>query len=124
MPAGHGRPFREVRRLIEANRARGPRAHRRVRAALADEPRTAVRDRARHVVGRGPADADDDQLGADGALCYLGHLERRGEVERLDGEEPERWQPATLDGGGARVQGCAARSAARIARVAGDRFSV
>ena len=28
------------------------------------------------------------------ALCYLSHLELGGEVERLDGEDPERWQLA------------------------------
>ena len=28
------------------------------------------------------------------ALCYLNHMELRGEVERLDGEEPERWRLA------------------------------
>jgi hypothetical protein len=29
------------------------------------------------------------------ALCYLRHLEARGEVVRLEGEEPERWGPAS-----------------------------
>ena len=28
------------------------------------------------------------------ALCYLNHMELHGEVERLDGEEPERWRLA------------------------------
>jgi hypothetical protein len=28
------------------------------------------------------------------ALCYLNHLELSGEVERLDGEDPERWRLA------------------------------
>ena len=28
------------------------------------------------------------------ALCYLNHLELGGEVERVDGEEPERWRLA------------------------------
>jgi hypothetical protein len=28
------------------------------------------------------------------ALCYLRHMELAGEVERVDGEDPERWRPA------------------------------
>ena len=28
-------------------------------------------------------------------LCYLRHLELRGEVEKVEGEDPERWR-ATL----------------------------
>jgi hypothetical protein len=28
------------------------------------------------------------------ALCYLGHMELRGEVERFDAEDPERWRLA------------------------------
>jgi hypothetical protein len=26
------------------------------------------------------------------ALCYLNHMERRGEVEKLAGEDTDRWQ--------------------------------
>jgi hypothetical protein len=26
------------------------------------------------------------------ALCYLRHMELGGEVERLDGDDPERWR--------------------------------
>jgi hypothetical protein len=29
------------------------------------------------------------------ALCYLSQMELRGEVERVDGEDPERWQLAS-----------------------------
>jgi hypothetical protein len=26
------------------------------------------------------------------ALCYLTHMELAGEVERIDGEDPEQWR--------------------------------
>ena len=53
-------------------------------------------------------------------LCFLTHLERAGRVERVtppDERQPERWRAT-------RSHGRAALSADRIARVAGDLFSV
>ena len=70
-------------------------------------------------------------------LCYLRHLERWARRPRVEDAEPALWAAASRrrrsrvggarrseTGAPARVQGCAARSAARIARVAGELFSV
>ena len=98
--AGHGRPVREARALTEANRRDDPRAH---ASACARRSRTA---RARPSTSCPTCWADVDLpkplmigWGLTEALCYLSHLELRGEVERLDGEEPERWRLEPPDGG-------------------------
>ena len=97
----------------------------RLRAGLADGPRTAF-----DLV---PVMWEDVDLpeplrigwGLTEALCYLNHMELRGEVERVDGERAGALEAAPARRAAfARVQGWAARSAARIARVAGERFSV
>jgi hypothetical protein len=66
----------------------------RIRAALGDGPRTAF-----DVVPEMWEDVDLPQplmigWGLTEALCYLGHMELAGEVERVDGEDPERWRLA------------------------------
>ena len=88
--AGHGRPVRGTRALIEANRrAVGERIDR-VRRALADSARTPF-----EIV---PALLGDQELtpmmvswGLSEVLCYLRYLEVRGEAAPLDGSAPERW---------------------------------
>jgi glyoxylase-like metal-dependent hydrolase (beta-lactamase superfamily II) len=88
--AGHGRPVRDARALTEANRQAVRAKLDRMRRALADGPRTAF--------DLMPEVADPELpppmmvgWGLSETLSYLTHLERRGEVERVDGAEPERW---------------------------------
>ena len=92
--AGHGRPVREARRLTEANRRTIHERMHRLRASLADGPRTAF-----DLVPDMWVDVNLPKplmigWGLTEALCYLNHMQLSGEVERLDGEEPERWQLA------------------------------
>ena len=63
--AGHGRPFRDVRGHIEANRSTVAERVERVRSATHGGAADAVRDRA-DPHGRGRPHADDGQLGAAG----------------------------------------------------------
>jgi glyoxylase-like metal-dependent hydrolase (beta-lactamase superfamily II) len=90
--AGHGRPFRDVRGHIEANRSTVAERVERVRSAIADERRTPF-----EIV---PALVGEQELtpmmvnwGLSETLCYLRHLERLGEVEKVE-EDPERWLAA------------------------------
>jgi glyoxylase-like metal-dependent hydrolase (beta-lactamase superfamily II) len=92
--AGHGRPVREARRLTEANRRTIHERMHRLRASLANGPRTAF-----DLVPDMWSDVDLPKplmigWGLTEALCYLNHMELRGEVARLDGEEAERWELA------------------------------
>ena len=91
--AGHGRPFRDVRGHIEANRSAVAERIERVRSAIADEKRTPF-EIVPDLLG------DDVELtpmmvnwGLSETLCYLRHLERLGEVEKVN-EDPERWLAA------------------------------
>jgi glyoxylase-like metal-dependent hydrolase (beta-lactamase superfamily II) len=93
--AGHGRPVRDARALAEANRRAVADRLDRVRRSLSDGPRT-------------PFDVVPEMLdtelpgpmmvgwGLTEALCYLRHMELRGEAERVDGADPERWCVTTV----------------------------
>jgi glyoxylase-like metal-dependent hydrolase (beta-lactamase superfamily II) len=90
--AGHGRPVRDARALTAANRRTIGERIERIRAALANGPRTAF-----DLVPEMWADVDLPEplmigWGLTEALCYLNHMELRGEVTRVDGADPERWQ--------------------------------
>ena len=61
--SGHGRPFRDVRAHVDANRAAVAERTELVRAAIADSPEDTLRDRA-GPRRRGEPHADDGQLGA------------------------------------------------------------
>jgi glyoxylase-like metal-dependent hydrolase (beta-lactamase superfamily II) len=92
--AGHGRPVRDARRLTEANRRTIAARMDRLRAALADGPRSAF-----DLVPGMWADVDLPEplmigWGLTEALSYLSHMELTGEVARVDGEDPERWRLA------------------------------
>jgi len=92
--AGHGRPVRNARGLVAENRRTIEERMERIRTALAAGPRTAF-----DVVPDMWADVDLPKplmigWGLTEALCYLNHMELRGEVERVDGEDPERWRLA------------------------------
>jgi glyoxylase-like metal-dependent hydrolase (beta-lactamase superfamily II) len=91
--AGHGRPVRDARALIEANRRAVAERIERIRGALANGPRTAfdVVPEMLEVELPGPMMIG---WGLSEALCYLRHMELRGEMERVDGEDPERWRLA------------------------------
>jgi glyoxylase-like metal-dependent hydrolase (beta-lactamase superfamily II) len=93
--AGHGRPVRDARRLTEANRRAIAERMERIRNALAAGPRAAF-----DVVPE-MLDAELPQpmmvgWGLAEALCYLNHMELRGEVRRIDGDT-ERWVIAGAD---------------------------
>ncbi|HEV7845695.1 MAG TPA: MBL fold metallo-hydrolase [Thermoleophilaceae bacterium] len=89
--AGHGRPVRNARTLIAENRRTIQERMERIREALAAGPRTAF-----DIVPEMWADVELPKplmigWGLTEALCYLNHMERSGEVERIDGDDPERW---------------------------------
>jgi glyoxylase-like metal-dependent hydrolase (beta-lactamase superfamily II) len=90
--AGHGRPVRDARRLTAANRRTIDERIERIRSALAGGPRTAF-----DIVPEMWSDVDLPQplmigWGLTEALCYLNHMELHGEVEKLAGDDPERWK--------------------------------
>jgi glyoxylase-like metal-dependent hydrolase (beta-lactamase superfamily II) len=89
--SGHGRPFIDVKAHIDANRREVAERMGRVRGALEDGPKTAF-----EVV---PILMQTDELtpmvvnwGLSETLCYLRYMELRDQVERVDGDEPERWR--------------------------------
>ena len=89
--AGHGRPVRDLSGLVAANRTAVRERIGRVWDAIAAGPVTPF-----EVV---PKLMGVDELtpmlvnwGLSETLCYLRHLELRGEVEKVEGEDPERWR--------------------------------
>ena len=91
--------------------ARSPSASSASARSLADGPRTAfdIVPEMLDVELPGPMMIG---WGLSEALCYLSHMELGGEVERVDGEDPERWRA-----GGARPRPSrASRGAPRAAR--------
>jgi len=88
--AGHGRPFRDVKGHIQANRQLVAEKVGRVRAAIDGEPRTAY-----EIVPFLLGEDSPSQLmmiwGMSETLVYLRHMERLGEAEKVD-SEPERWR--------------------------------
>jgi glyoxylase-like metal-dependent hydrolase (beta-lactamase superfamily II) len=89
---GHGRPFTDLAGHVEANRALVRRRLHAVRAASREEPQTAF-EIAPRVYGDMFAPATAQWL-MNKLLCYLTHLEREGDLVRLDGGDgPERWAP-------------------------------
>jgi glyoxylase-like metal-dependent hydrolase (beta-lactamase superfamily II) len=91
--AGHGRPVRDARALTEANRKALHDRLDRIRRAIAVGPRTPF-DLVPEVVDDALPPAMMVGWGLSETLCYLQHLERRGEAARVDDADPERWAPA------------------------------
>ncbi len=91
--AGHGRPVRDARALTAANRRAVVERVERVRRALSDGPRTAF-DVVPRMLDRELPGTMMVGWGLSETLCYLRHLELRGEVQRVDGSDPERWASA------------------------------
>jgi glyoxylase-like metal-dependent hydrolase (beta-lactamase superfamily II) len=90
--AGHGRPFRDVRGHVEANRRAVAERLERVRGAIVDGEKTPF-----EIV---PALIGEENLspmmvnwGLSETLCYLRHMELRGGVEKVE-PDPERWLAA------------------------------
>jgi glyoxylase-like metal-dependent hydrolase (beta-lactamase superfamily II) len=88
--SGHGRPFIDVKRHIDANRREVAERMGRVRQALEDGAKTPF-----EIV---PALMQTDELtpmvvnwGLSETLCYLRYLELRDGARRIADEEPERW---------------------------------
>jgi glyoxylase-like metal-dependent hydrolase (beta-lactamase superfamily II) len=90
--AGHGRPVCDARALAQANRREVHARLDRVRRAIADGPRTAF-EVVPHVLDTELPPNMMISWGLTETLCYLRHLERRGEAKRVEGGERERWSP-------------------------------
>lgn len=88
--AGHGRPVREAKALIEANRSAVRERLDRVRAELRGRRRTAY-DIAPVLARPGLPAGMMVGWSLTEALCYLRHLELRGEAVRVDASDPELW---------------------------------
>jgi glyoxylase-like metal-dependent hydrolase (beta-lactamase superfamily II) len=88
--AGHGRPVRDARALTEANRQAVRERLDRVRRALADGPRTPF-DIVPEILDAELPPAMMVGWGLSETLCYLDHLELRGEAVKLDGTGADRW---------------------------------
>jgi len=88
--SGHGRPFRDVRGHVEANRVAVRERIERVRSSLDGEPKTAF-DLVPALVGTDELTPMLVSWGLSEALCYLRHLELAAEVAKVEGSEPERW---------------------------------
>ena len=94
--SGHGRPVRGARELTAANRRTIAERMDRIKAALADGPHTAF-----DLVPKMWSDVSLPEplmigWGLTEALCYLNHMELRGEVRKVDGTDPERWNVTTV----------------------------
>jgi glyoxylase-like metal-dependent hydrolase (beta-lactamase superfamily II) len=90
--SGHGRPFADVPGHIDASRSLVRERLDAVRGVVDAGPRTAY-EVARAVYGELFMEVTSTWLMTK-TLCYLTHLEQRGEVERLPPErrdDPERW---------------------------------
>jgi glyoxylase-like metal-dependent hydrolase (beta-lactamase superfamily II) len=86
--SGHGRPFTDVRAHVEANRALVRQRLHAVRVAITESACTAY-EMAPRVFGPLFRPEAAGWLMTK-LLCYLTHLEAKGEAERIPGE-PERW---------------------------------
>ncbi len=92
--AGHGRPFRDVKEHIDANRREVAERIERVRSALRDgTPKTPF-----EVVPTLLGDPNPSPMmvnwGLSETLSYLRHLEQLEEAERVESEPAERWSLA------------------------------
>ena len=89
--AGHGRPARDLEGHIDAHLDLVDAALDRIRTALADEPRTAF-EMAGAGIGLERVPPVAMSWARSLTLSYLRRLEVLGRVERVDGEDPERWR--------------------------------
>jgi glyoxylase-like metal-dependent hydrolase (beta-lactamase superfamily II) len=94
--SGHGRPVRGARELTAANRRTIAERMDRIKAALGDGPQTAF-----DLVPKMWSDVSLPEplmigWGLTEALCYLNHMELRGEVQKMQGTDPEQWSVTTV----------------------------
>ena len=92
--SGHGRPVRDLPAMVAANRAAVHERMGRVREAVTQTEATPFQ-----IV---PALMQTEDLtpmlvswGLSETLAYLRHMEIEGEVEKVEGSEPERWRGKT-----------------------------
>lgn len=92
--AGHGRPVRDARGLAEANRREVAEGMDRVREAISEEPLTAfeIVPKLLRIENLTPMHVN---WGLSMVLSYLRHLQLLGEVEPIEGSDPERWKTGT-----------------------------
>jgi len=95
--AGHGRPFRDVRAHVEANRAEVAERVGRVRRALAEHGPLTPFEVVPHLLQVEKLTPMLVNWGLSETLCYLRYLERRDEARSVEGEV-ERWEPAVSSG--------------------------
>jgi glyoxylase-like metal-dependent hydrolase (beta-lactamase superfamily II) len=89
--AGHGRPVRDSRALIEANRRAVHERLDRVRTAMSNGPRTPFEI----VPEMLAAEVNSPMMlswGLSETLVYLRHLEQLGEAARIEDADPALWQ--------------------------------
>jgi glyoxylase-like metal-dependent hydrolase (beta-lactamase superfamily II) len=92
--AGHGRPFRDVKEHIEANRREVAERMGRVRGALeGGHPKTAF-EIVPILLGEPNPSPMMVNWGLSETLSYLRHLERLEQAERVESEPAERWSLA------------------------------
>jgi glyoxylase-like metal-dependent hydrolase (beta-lactamase superfamily II) len=87
---GHGRPRRDAPALVAANRRAVSERVERVRAAIAERPRTPY-ELVPEVLGDDIPSQVMVSWGLAEVLVYLTHLERQGEAAPVQGEHPSRW---------------------------------
>jgi glyoxylase-like metal-dependent hydrolase (beta-lactamase superfamily II) len=91
--AGHGRPFRDVKDHIEANRREVAERMGRVRSALENGPLTPF-EIVPALLGYPNPSPMMVNWGLSETLSYLRHLERLEQAERVESEPAERWSLA------------------------------
>jgi glyoxylase-like metal-dependent hydrolase (beta-lactamase superfamily II) len=91
--AGHGRPVRDAHGLVAANRRAVYERLDRVRAAIKDGPRTPFQI-VPEMLGQEQPDPMLLNWGLTETLCYLRHLEQRGEAVAVADADPALWQAA------------------------------
>jgi glyoxylase-like metal-dependent hydrolase (beta-lactamase superfamily II) len=91
--AGHGRPVRDSHGLIAANRRAVHERVERVREAISAEPHTPYEIVPR-MLGQQQLDPMMMSWGLTETLCYLRHLERRGEAAAIEDADPALWRAA------------------------------
>jgi glyoxylase-like metal-dependent hydrolase (beta-lactamase superfamily II) len=91
--AGHGRPVRDSHGLIAANRRAVHERIERVRQAIAAQPRTPF-EIVPVMLGQDQLDPMMMSWGLTETLCYLRHLERRGEAVSVEDADPALWRLA------------------------------
>jgi glyoxylase-like metal-dependent hydrolase (beta-lactamase superfamily II) len=90
--SGHGRPVRDLKGLVSANRSKVGERIELVRRAIAQGPRTPY-----EIVPRLFGETPKQLMvswGLSEVLCYLRYLELRGEAAPVAGEDPSRWEAA------------------------------